>query len=939
LRAQGAAPSLLKAIEKYEEALPLLRAAGDVNKEAATFNNMGEAYYLLGQQQKALEYFKLAQPLFKQTNDRGNEAGAIINIGAVYFGLGDMDKALEFFAQAVPLLESPADKGTKAYALHNLASVYNSLGENQKALEYYSQALPLWKAVNSIGGQADTLNNIAAVYSDLGEAQQAIYFYEEALALWTATHDTRNMAYALNNIGHAHNNLREYQKALNYLNRAMSLWETLGDFRGKAYTLLNTGNSYQFLGEPQKALDFYNQTEPLWKTLSDRAGEANMRRNSADAYYSLGKREQALNLYLRALATEKEVGDRNGEARELANIALIHSDLGKLVEARAEVEAALAIAEDLRTKVVSGELRASYYATVQGYYLLDLDILMQLHKLQPADGYDVRAYQVGERARARSFLDLLSESRIDIRHGVSQELLERERALRQLLGKKAELQVQLVNSKATEKQIAQTEKELRSLTADFQEVQAQIRQQSPNYASLTQPHPLSLAEVQQRVLDDDTILLQYSLGEQRSYLWVVTRITIKSFELPAAKDIQAVALHVSELLTARHGRENETEDQYRVRIAAADAEYPGAARRLSQMVLGPAAGELGTKRLVIVADGALQYIPFAALPDPSTIAMAKGLKGAESKANKALQSEQPLIVKHELVSLPSASVIATLRHELAGRATPAKAVAILADPVFGAGDPRLKGISSQSQTSSGSASLNGSDRAVSNDKSGPAAPVLRLGGVDDDHSARALRMLGRNGALERLVYSRAEAQSISAAVPGGQAFLALDFEANRRTALLPKLGQYRYVHFATHGVFNAEHPELSGLVLSLVDEKGSAQEGFLSLSEIYNLTLPVETVVLSGCETALGKDIKGEGLVGLTRGFMYAGAPRVVASLWQVKDYATANLMSRFYKKTFGPQQQRPAAAMRAVQVEMWREKKWPSPYYWAGFIVQGEWR
>jgi len=218
--------------------------------------------------------------------------------------------------------------------------------------------------------------------------------------------------------------------------------------------------------------------------------------------------------------------------------------------------------------------------------------------------------------------------------------------------------------------------------------------------------------------------------------------------------------------------------------------------------------------------------------------------------------------------------------------------------------------------------------------------VLTLGGVDDDHSARALRgMLGRRGALERLVYSRAEAQSISDAVPSGQALLALDFEANRRTALLPKLGQYRYVHFATHGVFNAEHPELSGLVLSLVDEKGGAQDGFLSLSEIYNLTLPVETVVLSGCETALGKDIKGEGLVGLTRGFMYAGAPRVVASLWQVKDYATANLMSRFYKKTFGPEQQRPAAAMRAVQVEMWREKKWPSPYYWAGFIVQGEWR
>lgn len=167
---------------------------------------------------------------------------------------------------------------------------------------------------------------------------------------------------------------------------------------------------------------------------------------------------------------------------------------------------------------------------------------------------------------------------------------------------------------------------------------------------------------------------------------------------------------------------------------------------------------------------------------------------------------------------------------------------------------------------------------------------------------------------------------------------ALDFNANRVTATSSDLGQYRIVHFATHGLLNSEHPELSGIVLSLVDEQGRPQDGFLRLREIYNLNLPAELVVLSACRTGLGKEIKGEGLVGLTRGFMYAGAARVVASLWKVQDDATAELMKRFYLGML-KDGMRPAAALRSAQVEMWKQKRWRSPYYWAAFVLQGEWK
>jgi CHAT domain-containing protein len=192
--------------------------------------------------------------------------------------------------------------------------------------------------------------------------------------------------------------------------------------------------------------------------------------------------------------------------------------------------------------------------------------------------------------------------------------------------------------------------------------------------------------------------------------------------------------------------------------------------------------------------------------------------------------------------------------------------------------------------------------------------------------------------FDRLRSSRREAEEILATVGGGDNLKALDFEASRATALSERLGQYRVVHFATHGLLDVQHPELSGLVLSLVDERGHPQNGFLRAHDIYNLKLGADLVVLSGCQTALGKEVKGEGLLSLTRGFMYAGAPRVVASLWRVPDQATAELMKRFYRGMF-TEGLAPAAALRAAQVAIWKEKRWSPPYYWAAFTLQGEWK
>jgi CHAT domain-containing protein len=528
--------------------------------------------------------------------------------------------------------------------------------------------------------------------------------------------------------------------------------------------------------------------------------------------------------------------------------------------------------------------------------------LMRQHRAEPTKGFDALAVEVSERQRARSLLDLLTESGTDLRHGIAPALIEREETLAKELNDKA----QQLTQAAKPEQVAALKREISQLENDYERAQTAIRKASPQYAALTQTQPLKLKEIQQQ-LDADTLMLEYALGEQRSYLWAITKDSLTSYELPKAELIDKNARQVYELLTARSaGKRGESALQRRDRITQAEANLPTAATALSQTLLAPAAAHLGNKRLVIVADGALQYIPFAMLPDP------------------VVAKNQPLIVSHEVVSLPSASALAIQRTELAGRQPAPKMLAVIADPVFDRTDERLKSLAPEASEKEQSQSIALND----------ARSIEHLAEESNDKSGITTRRL----VIPRLPFTRQEATRLLAMMSKNSSFGAMDFQANRTNVLKGELSGYRYVHFATHGVLDSERPGLSSLVLSMVDAQGKQQDGFLRANDIYNLKLPAELVVLSACQTGLGKEIKGEGLVGLTRGFMYAGAARVVVSLWNVNDKATADLMTKFYEKML-KQGERPAAALRAAQVEMWKQKQWQSPYYWAAFTMQGEWR
>jgi CHAT domain-containing protein/tetratricopeptide (TPR) repeat protein len=929
-----------RALETCDHALKGSRSAGDPWGEAEALHCMGNVHWSFNDIPSALQLLNQALDLRRSVNDRRGEADTLLLLGYTDHARKEVGQARGLYEQSLRLWSEIGDLQGRAKTLLALGHLLNDQGERQEALSLYDECRSLFHRMGDRIGENSALHGIAFVYFAMGDKEKAIGCYQEALQMSKKLRDAEGEATALRYLGEIHRELGNYDESLQCSQQAIFIFRTMSSVLGESYATSDIGKAYEAQGKNEKALEFYSQALELCRKGGEPFHEGSLLNAIGHVYQLKGQHAMALDYYQRALVLQREVKDSVGEPGTLYNLARFEADRNSFNEARAHIEAALKIVESLRTKVASQDLRSSYFASVRQHYDLYVDLLMRMHQQGPSEGLDAAGFQATERARARSLLESLTEARADIRQGIDPTLLERERSLQQLLNAKADRQMRL-GGKPDEKESVVLANEIRALTTEYEELQGQIRSKSPRYAALTQPHPLGLQEIRQQVLDDETLLLEYALGDERSYLWAVTRTAITSHELPKRAEIEKAARHVYELLVARQPKPGETARQHTLRVTQADDQYWQHAGLLSEILLGPVADQLGTKRLLVVAEGALQYLPFGALPVP---------EGQGERVKPKTAPFIPLILDHEIVNLPSASALAVLRREMPHRKSPTRAVAVLADPVFEPDDPRI----ARSAASSATTSLHpaksfvlppgGKDRTASKSRLSstsaertaslqPPAPASEL--------HRALRDVGimRDGSgIARLLSSRQEAEAIMAVTPAGAGLKAIDFKASRATALSPELGEYRIVHFATHGVLNSENPALSCIVLSLVDEQGRPQDGYLRLHDIYNLNLSADLVVLSACNTALGKDIKGEGLVGLVRGFMYAGAPRVVASLWKVDDEATAELMKHFYRQMF-QENQTPAAALRAAQIALRQQKRWQSPYYWAAFTLQGEWK
>jgi CHAT domain-containing protein/Tfp pilus assembly protein PilF len=811
---------------RYLDALTLSRQRGDRHQVGELLNNLGVVNWRRGLLRDAMRYFEQALELWRSLPLQSGEAATLTNEGNLFYESSDYQQALDRFVAALKIFQAQSDARGEAYALNNIGVTYRALGDLDAALTYANRALPRFRAAGEELAEGRGLVRLAQIHLARGDPQTAKATAEKALPVIRRADDRLAEADVLDLFG--------------------QIAFVTGDTRG--------------------ALRFHHQALTRYRDSGSRRGEAAALHHIGAVRASAGQNVSALEPLERALAIRHDAGLRDAEAETLHQIALVEWQAGDLSQAHSRLRTALALTEDVRGRVAGEYSRTTYFAARQKYFAAAIDLLMVLHERDPSGSFDAEAFEISERERARSLLDLLEESRTDIRRGVDPLLLQRERELQQQLDFWSYRLAALIDRKDAEAEAGHVREKIGELVGDYRETEARIRAASAAYANLAKPPLLTLEQVQRQVLDSETMLLRFVLGERRSYVWALTPQSLKVAVLPAKAEIEAAARRVYALVSEKRLSSNGAQllDEYRRE-----------AKKLSAMLLAPLAGDFKPRRLLIICDGALQFVPFAALPEPF--------------------ASVPLVTRHEIVMLPSASTLAVLRRQTAGHSPASKTIAVLADPVYEASDPR----------------------------------------VPRHATARAVERLAFSPS--RLPFSRFEGESILSLVPASQRYAAFGFAASVETATSRVLQNYRIVHFAAHAIADQIHPELSGIVLSLVDPKGVPQSGLLRLHDIFDASLRADLVVLSACQTAIGKDVPGEGVMGLARAFFSAGAARVVASQFKVEDEATAELMRAFYRAMLGPDRLSPSAALRAAQMTLLNDTRWRDPHWWSAFVIIGE--
>lgn len=785
---------------------------------------------------QAVDLLQSAEVRFSTIGDKDAQARALFYMGVAALETGTLKEAFEEEERALDLWISVGNAHGIAEVHLGLGLLHITAGEPDKALAEYRQARQIFQTIGDRDSEGVVLNGLGVVSTELGDHEMALLYHTQARISFASVGDRLGELSAVASAAKAEWSLHRYSEAARLYDAELRRAHRAQNYRVEASALFNLGDVHEHDHNYTKAEILYGRSLGLCRSAHNAFGEIEVLLRFGRLYAETGRYPQALQSFKSALKLADSIGQVAKQAQTHYELARLHQALQQFDEAKAQAENATAIIESERTKVSDFDSRATYFASVHQYYQLYIDVLLRLHEQNPSQDFAQRAFEASEKSKVRSLLDMLASS-------------------------------------GTES------------TCD-------TGQQSDACAH-TATTALTLDQIQADIRGDDAVVLEYALGPESSQLWVVDDGHMHSYRLPSETQISRLAASFRKTLIARQPLAHEDAVQYSRRVARADSQLAEVSQQLSQVLLGPAREWLNRKRVIFVPDGALQYIPFAALPLP---------------APTGTQNPELLWDKHELVTLPSASTLKALRDVAGKRLQSERLAAVFADPVFSKDDPRL----SQHYSAA----------------SAPHPPILGTALRDTQFGS---------GAIPRLPASRKEAQNIASAFPESHILLAMDFDASRKTVLSMDLRQYRYIHFATHGILDSTHPEFSGLILSLVNRNGQPEDGYLRMRDIYSLKLAADLVVLSSCNSALGKDLQSEGIIGLTRAFLSAGSQRVISTLWKVNDEATAQFMEYFYSRLHAGEI--PSSALRGAQSDLAKDPQWRHPYYWAAFILQGDYR
>ena len=828
-----------------QQALALWQTLANQEGIARTYAMIARCYFAQSDLPQATQNYEKALAIWRDLNNVHEEAESLIMLGFVEDRKGDWSNSIALLTQAESLIAEKNEPSQMGQIASGLADIFNESGLPENGLFQYQRALDYYRQTPDTIDETIIIWALGSTYYRLGNYPEALTYLQQALT--GVPPESAYAAICNEYLGRVHSSMEDFPTALQYFQSALEIYRRAINPKEAARVLGLMGQINQQQGKVDQARQLYQQALRTFSKLSDRI-------NQAAILYALG-------------------------GLELSN--------GYLELAENYLRESIATTENVRQVSTSRDLTAAFTASVYERYETYIECLMRRHDARPGQGFAVRGFETSELARGRSLAEVLRATETKLAQGIDPQLAAQEKELRQSLRAKQDYRITLLSKAYKKEEIDALQAELGRLEEQYKHVSETIRARYPAYDQITRPTAWDLRQIQEQVIaDDQTLLLEYSLGAEQSYAWVVTRDDIKSFSLPSRTLINNAAQKAYQLLATP---------------PASDAakELPAALQELSRMVLSPLAGELSKRRIIVVADGALHYIPFQVLP----------LSSAENEL---------LADNYEILNAPSASILGELRKEATQR-QPTKVLAAFGDPVFASNYAQRKDATGSAQ----SATLQAIEIA-------PLQNALRdieLNGDAFDPSV-----------IQPLFFAKRELANLRDSATSGETFVASGFAATREQLLSMDLTQYAILHFATHGLLDPKRPENSGLVLSTINRDGQSQNGFVGLQDIYGLHAPVDLVVLSACQTALGKDVRGEGLLGLTRGFMYAGASSVLASLWKVDDEATSELMKLFYNNML-KRKMTPAAALREAQNSIRQKPEWKAPYYWAGFTLQGEYR
>ncbi|HEY4588017.1 MAG TPA: tetratricopeptide repeat protein, partial [Thermoanaerobaculia bacterium] len=577
--------------------LALARRLGQPFGEADLRNNQCLVLHARGEVQPALDCYREAQARYHDLGETRNEATVLNNLGFAYFNLGEPQPSEESYRQALAIRRTTGDRAGEAQTLNNLAVLFRSLGEVDEALKAYGEAREILATLDDRRQEAATLNNLGVAYSAIGETERARLYLTQALELRRKVEDRRGEIVTLNNLGWCLRGRGAVDEAISLYRQALEVARATSDARNEGISHGYLGEALTVAGRSAEALAELDQALALQRKTGDRYNQALNLRRKGEALAAVGRAGEALPLFEEAIAALHAVGNRVDEALTLAARARVWRDQGELDKAESDAEAAIAALESLRNRLGNPDLRAAFLGFRSDVYELRVDVLMRLAAARPGQGFEQAAFEASERARARALLDVVHESGARIRSGVDPALAARERDLERRLALKADRSQSLLGrGKGDQAERKALEIEVEKIRAELDVLDGEIRRKNPRYAELTQPTAASTPEIQKQ-LDSGTLLLEYSLGPERGYLWAVDATGLRSFVLPGRAEIERAARAFHEALSTPAGDHG---DGGRARLGQA----------LSRMLLAPVAGELGDRRLAIVADGALDYIPF-----------------------------------------------------------------------------------------------------------------------------------------------------------------------------------------------------------------------------------------------------------------------------------------------------------------------------------------